>query len=178
MNINKIIKTRLNLLKQSNYDFKSIFEIIHSDKDFIFCEKTDGFRIKKTTYNECYIYSYKMATYLKGLINSDALYVGLMMENSLEFITTLYAILMNNKIPVLLNIRLGSLLNNQIIERLNIKDIVCDNDYDVIGNKINVVNFNYDSVVINVPVGYEIFNINIERIKELLNVNNISELIK
>ena len=26
-NINKIIKTRLNLLKNSNYDFKSIFEI-------------------------------------------------------------------------------------------------------------------------------------------------------
>ena len=146
MNINKIIKTRLNLLENSNYDFKSIFEIIHSDKENVFCEKTDGFRIKKTTYNECYIYSYKMATYLKPILKSDSLYVGLMMENSLEFITSLYAILMNNKIPVLLNVRLGSILNNQIIERLNIKDIVCDNNYDVDGNKINVVDFNYDSI--------------------------------
>jgi acyl carrier protein len=147
MNINKIVKTRLNLLKNSNYDFKSIFEIIHSDKDLIFCEKTDGFRIKKTTYNECYIYSYKMATYLKGLLNDDSEYVGLMMENRLEFITSLYGILMNNKKPVLLNVRLGSKLINEIIERLQIKDIVCDNDYDILGNKINVSNFDYDSIV-------------------------------
>lgn len=146
MNVNKIIKTRLHLLKNSNYDFKSIFEIIHSDKELIFCEKTDGFRIKKTTYNECYIYSYKMGTYLKSLINTESEYVGLMMENSLEFITALYGILMNNKKPVLLNVRLGNTLINQIIERLNIQNIVCDNDYNIIGNKINVSNFNYESV--------------------------------
>ena len=70
-----------------------------------------------------------MATYLKGLLNDDSEYVGLMMENRLEFITSLYGILMNNKKPVLINIRLGNTLNNQLIERLNIKDVVCDTGY-------------------------------------------------
>lgn len=146
MKINKIIKERLHLLNNSNHDFKSIFEIIHKDKDFIFCEKTDGFKIKKTTYGECYTNSYKMGTYLSGVLDSSCEYVGLMMNNSLEFITSFYGILMNNKKPVLLNIRLGNILNNQIIERLNIKDIVCDADYEVLGNKINVFDFDYGRI--------------------------------
>lgn len=146
MNVNKIIKERLELLNKSNKDFKSIFEIIHKDKDFIFCEKTDGFKIHKTTYGESYIYAYKMGEYLKNKLDNSCEYVGLMMNNSLEFITSLYGILMNNKKPVLLNIRLGNVLNNEIIKRLNIKDIVCDDDYDVIGNKINVLCFDYNLI--------------------------------
>lgn len=146
MNINKMIKERLHLLNNSNHDFKSIFEIIHKDKDFIFCEKTDGFKVKKTTYGECYTNSYKMGKYLSDKLECDSEYVGLMMNNSLEFITSLYGILMNNKKPVLLNIRLGNVLNNEIITRLNIKDIVCDADYDVIGNKINILDIDYNSI--------------------------------
>ncbi|MBE6130386.1 MAG: hypothetical protein E7183_01490 [Erysipelotrichaceae bacterium] len=146
MNVNKIIKERLDLLNKSNKDFKSIFEIIHKDKENIFCEKTDGFKIHKTTYKECYINSYKMGEYLKNILDDSCEYVGLMMNNSLEFITSLYGILMNNKKPVLLNIRLGNVLNNEIIKRLNIKDIVCDDDYDVIGNKINVSDFDYSKI--------------------------------
>ncbi len=146
MNVNKIIKERLDLLNKSNKDFKSIFEIIHKDKENIFCEKTDGFKIHKTTYKECYINSYKMGEYLKNILDDSCEYVGLMMNNSLEFITSLYGILMNNKKPVLLNIRLGNVLNNEIIIRLNIKDIVCDDNYDVIGNKINVSDFDYSKI--------------------------------
>lgn len=146
MNVNKIIKERLDLLNKSNKDFKSIFEIIHKDKENIFCEKTDGFKIHKTTYGQCYINSYKMGEYLKNILDDSCEYVGLMMNNSLEFITSLYGILMNNKKPVLLNIRLGNVLNNEIIKRLNIKDIVCDDDYDVIGNKINVLGFDYNLI--------------------------------
>ena len=96
MNVNKIIKERLDLLNKSNKDFKSIFEIIHKDKENIFCEKTDGFKIHKTTYGQCYINCYKMGEYLKNILNDSCEYVGLMMNNSLEFITSLYGILMNN----------------------------------------------------------------------------------
>ena len=139
MKINQIIKTRLRLLEHSKKDFKTIFEIIHHNKEFVFCEKTDGFRIKQTTYGECYNYSYKMGKFLSEKLDYSSEYVGLMMDNSLEFITTFYGILMNNKKPVLINIRLGNTLNNQIIERLNIKDVVCDNDYEINANKIFVI---------------------------------------
>lgn len=146
MKINQIIKTRLRLLEHSKKDFKTIFEIIHHNKEFVFCEKTDGFRIKQTTYGECYNYSYKMGKFLSEKLDNNSEYVGLMMDNSLEFITTFYGILMNNKKPVLINIRLGNTLNNQIIERLNIKDVVCDNDYEINANKIFVKDFNYEEV--------------------------------
>ena len=146
MNINQIIKERLNLLKNSNHDFRSIFEIIHHNKENIFCEKTDGFRIKQTTYGDSYEYSYKMGQYLQDKLDNSCEYVGLMMDNSLEFLTTFYGILMNNKKPVLINIRLGSILNNQIIERLKIKDVICDNDYDINANKIYIKDFNYSNI--------------------------------
>ena len=100
MKINQIIKTRLRLLEHSKKDFKTIFEIIHHNKEFVFCEKTDGFRIKQTTYGECYNYSYKMGKFLSEKLDNNSEYVGLMMDNSLEFITTFYGILMNNKKPV------------------------------------------------------------------------------
>ena len=146
MKINQIIETRLRLLEHSKKDFKTIFEIIHHNKEFVFCEKTDGFRIKQTTYGECYNYSYKMGKFLSEKLDNNSEYVGLMMDNSLEFITTFYGILMNNKKPVLINIRLGNTLNNQIIERLNIKDVVRDNDYEINANKIFVKDFNYEEV--------------------------------
>lgn len=146
MTVNKIINERLKLLKNSNRTFKDIFEIIHHNSEFLFAEKTDGFRISKVTYGECYNYSYKMGSYLSGKL-SDSKYVGLMMENSLEFITSMYGILMNNKIPVLLNIRLGSILNNQVINRLGIKEIICDKEYDVNALKIVVNNIDYDTII-------------------------------
>jgi acyl carrier protein len=145
MTINQIIKSRLNLLKQSNRNFEAIFKIIHHNSDFLFSEKTDGYRIQKVTYGECYIYSYKMGLYLTSKLD-DSKYVGLMMENSLEFITSMYGILMNNKIPVLLNVRLGNILNNQVIERLGITTVVADQDYKINANIINVKNFDYNQI--------------------------------
>ena len=48
--------------------------------------------------------------------------------------------------PMLLNIRLGSELNNQIIERLNIEYVVTDSDYSVNAQIINIKNSNYRDV--------------------------------
>ena len=145
MTINQIINERLNLLKESNRNFESIFKIIHHNSDFLFSEKTDGFRVHKVTYGECSLYSYKMGLYLSDKLDSSK-YIGLMMENSLEFITSMYGILMNNKIPVLLNVRLGNVLNNQVIERLGIETIVADQEYKVNATIVNVKNFDYDQI--------------------------------
>ncbi len=40
------------------------------------------------------------------------------------------------------------------------------------------INFDYSGVKINIPLGYEVFNVNILSVKNLLKVDNLSELIK
>lgn len=148
MNINKLIKKRLSLLENSNNTLKDIFNIIHEEDSYIFCESTNGYKIKKTTYGECKKYCIKMANYLnKTLANTKKhSFVGLMMENSLEFITTFFGLLMAGYKPVLLNIRLGRNLNSEIINKLKITNVICDNDYDLDVNLINVKNINYDEI--------------------------------
>ena len=155
MNINIIIKERLEKLEKSNKKFSDIFEIIHSNEEFLFAEKTNGYKIEKTTYGECKKYCYQMAQYLSHKINSPKhSFVGLMMDNSVEFINTFFGLLMLGYKPMLLNIRLGSELNNQIIKRLNIEYVVTDNDYVVDSQIINIKNCDYknlntDSLVID-----------------------------
>lgn len=150
MNINRIVKGRLSKLEKSNKKFQDIFEIIHSDEDWLFAEKTNGYKIEKTTYGECKKYCYQMAEYLSKIINSSKhSFVGLMMDNSVEFITTFFGLLMIGYKPMLLNIRLGSELNNQIIDRLNIEYVVTDNDYSVNGKIINIKNCDYRSLNID-----------------------------
>lgn len=147
MRVNKIIKERLYKLEHSDKKFKDIFEIIHSDENWLFSEKTNGYKIEKTTYGECKKYCYQMGEYLSHKIDSPKHhFVGLMMDNSLEFINVFFGLLMIGYKPMLLNIRLGSELNNQIIERLNIKYVITDSQYLVNAETINVKDSNYRSL--------------------------------
>lgn len=142
MNVNKLIKRRLNALEKSNKKFSNIFEIIHSNEDFLFSEKTNGYKTEYTTYGQCKKYCYQMAKYLSLQISDcpKHSFIGIMMDNSLEFINSMFGLLMIGYKPMLLNIRLGSEINNKIIERLNIKYVVCDNDYGVSCSLINIKN--------------------------------------
>ena len=145
MTVNQIIKDRLKKLESSNKKFKDIFEIIHSNEDFLFSEKTNGYKIEYTTYGECKKYCYQMAKYLTLNIRDlpKHSFVGLMMDNSVEFINTLFGLLMVGYKPMLLNIRLGSELNNEIIKRLGIKYVVSDTDYNLDATLINIKDSNY-----------------------------------
>ena len=119
MNVKTLIKYRLNQLQSNGNTIESYFNIIHSEKNQLFCETNDI----KTTYGECELYSKKMGHFftneLKDLPKHS--YVGLMMENRLEFITCFYGLLMAGYKPMLLNMKLSDELNEQIVKRLDIK---------------------------------------------------------
>ncbi len=151
MNVNHIIKTRLQLLENSNQTLEDLFNIIHLDEEYIFCEQNNGYQIIQTTYGECKQYSKQMGSYLITTLKdlSKHSYVGLMMENKLEFITTFFGLLMAGYIPVLLNIRLGTVLNDEIIERLAIKCVIADDDYNIDCEKIIIKDFDYTKQVID-----------------------------
>ena len=137
-NLNKIIKTNLIQLNNSNKTFEDIFEIIHSIEDNVFSELSDGYKVKKLTYKDIKNQSILMGKFfnneLKNIQKND--YVGLMMDNSPLWVCSFWGLLMAGYKPMLLNIRLGSKLNQEIIELLKIKCVIADKDYNLNCNMI------------------------------------------
>lgn len=140
--ITLIINTRMTSLVNSNHTLKDIFTIIHQDEANIFSEETIGYHVKKTTYGECKSACFKMGSYLlnKLKVYPKNTYVGLMMENSVKWIETFWGLLMAGYQPMLLNIRLGMPLVNEIIKMMHIEVCLCDKDYEVNSNKIIIDN--------------------------------------
>ena len=130
-NINKIINTKINKLNNSKKEFKDIFNIIHDIENNVFSEISDGYKIKSLTYKETKEQSILMGKYISSklsYIQKDT-FVGLMMDNSNTWVTVFWGLLMSGYKPMLLNIRLGSKLNQDIVNFLNIKCVICDKDY-------------------------------------------------
>lgn len=150
-NINKIIKDKINNLNSSSRDFKSIFEIIHNLENNIFSEISDGYKIKTLTYKEnkekCILIGKYISNELKSVKKNT--YVGLMMDNSPLWVHVFWGLLMAGFKPMLLNIRLGSKLNQEIINLLDIKYVFCDKDYNlncsiIYAKDINTDKYNKD----------------------------------
>ena len=144
MRVKSLIEQRLKQLELKGYTLENYFNIIHSDKNALFSE----YKNNKVTYGECETYSKKMGIYfLDQFANLPKhSFVGLMMENRLEFITCFYGLLMAGYKPMLLNLKLNNDLNNEIIERLNIQYVVCDKEYGVNAQLINVNNIIYNDI--------------------------------
>lgn len=147
-NLNKIIKTNLVQLNNSNKTFEDIFEIIHSIEDNVFSELSDGYKVKKLTYKDIKNQSILMGRFfnneLKDIQKND--YVGLIMDNSPLWVSSFWGLLMAGYKPMLLNIRLGSKLNQEIIELLKIKCVIADKDYNLNCNMIYTNNIDLSNL--------------------------------
>lgn len=150
-NINKIVKNKIKKLSNCSKNFKDIFEIMHDQEDNIFSEISDGYRIKTTTYKEIKQLSVKLGNYFNEHLSniSKGSYVGLMMNNSNLWIASFWGLLMCGFKPMLINIRLGNKLNDDIIKLLNIKMIITDEDYTLNCDKINLNNLDTNNIEIN-----------------------------
>ena len=143
--INKIIRNKIKLLNESNNTFEDIFNIIHSNNDKVFCELTDGYRIKKITYSEMKEQAIKMACYFKNKLKGikENSFIGLMMENSPLWVSSFWGLLMSGYKPMLLNVRLGVKLNQNVIDILDIKKVFSDKEYDL---NCEVINLNNETI--------------------------------
>ena len=136
-NIPLYIKERFSLLSKAEQNLKSIFETIHDQGDRIFCEYMDAFTIKNVPYESFKSYIKKTASYLKNnemSFNHD--YVGLLMDNSLNWVSFFWAVLMNNGKPVLLNKKLPLSVNEEIAKTLNIQYVISDIHVEDSFNKV------------------------------------------
>ncbi len=107
--INAFVDGKLAEYEKTDKDFKSLFEMMFSEKSNVMYEKSEGYRIIKTTYGEAYDDVLKLSESLKSTfadLEGDSV-IGLYMENGLLWIELFWAILRAGFRPLLLNMRVG-----------------------------------------------------------------------
>lgn len=126
-NIPLYIKNKFSELNKADQSLKSIFDVIHNQDERIFCEYLDAFSIKDVPYSVFKSYVKKTASYLlnKGLKPNHE-YIGLLMDNSLNWVSMFWSILMIGGKPVLLNKKLPISVNQDIVKLLNVKTVISD----------------------------------------------------
>ena len=126
-NIPLYIKERFSLLSEADHNLKSIFEVIHNQGERFFSEYYDAFTLVNVSYKDFQSYVKKTASYLKNKgLNQNHEYIGLLMDNSLNWVSVFWAILMLGGKPVLLNKKLPLSVNQDIASLLKIKYVVSD----------------------------------------------------
>lgn len=122
--LKRIVAGNLLALKNSAQDFESIFRIIFSHEELVFSESDDGFRICRTTYGEVRRMCEETSAGLHARIGATHGYVGLEMENCLEWIVAFWAILRSGNKPYLINCRHPQELSAKIIKSLGIRYVI------------------------------------------------------
>lgn len=126
--LSKIIYGSISELKSSDLSFRAIYEITFSRPRLIMAEDNDGFRIHRYTYGEIKERIEKTSYALYRLIGANHSYVGLAMENSVDWIVAFWSILKSGNKPYLVNLRHPDGLTEKIIKNLGITNIICDKE--------------------------------------------------
>jgi long-subunit acyl-CoA synthetase (AMP-forming)/acyl carrier protein len=121
--LREYIEINHSTLENSNKTFEDIFEIMFRVDDLILAETNDGFRIKKYSYGDIKKRIMSASVKLYNIIGSGN-YVGLEMENCVEWIVAFWAVLRSGNKPYLINCRHPNELSNGIIKTLNIESII------------------------------------------------------
>ena len=91
--IDSFVEAKLKSLDDSPIGFESLFELMFREKENLMYEKSEGYRIKKTTYGEAYDEILCLAATLKAeLALPEGSVVGLSMDNSLLWIELFCAV--------------------------------------------------------------------------------------
>ena len=123
--IKKLLNDRTAALEQSAKDLESIYRLTFSQRDYIMAEHSDGFRIYRHTYGEVFDKCEATAAALQSRIGETHGYVGLEMDNSVNWIAAFWGILRSGNKPYLIKPDVPSLTAG-ILKTLQVKYIVCD----------------------------------------------------
>lgn len=127
-NIYDYVSEKLQNFSKTEISFKTLFEQMFLESNNVMCETSDGFRIKKFTYEECkrrvYLVARNLSENLKDVDRNST--IGLYMSNGLDWILTFWAILMCGYNPLLLNARIADNELEKIIAKYSVKAVVSD----------------------------------------------------
>ena len=105
--INSFVDGKLSAYEKTDKGFGALFEIMFSEKENVMYEKSEGYRIVKTTYGQAYDGVKRLSASVKDMFSDVPANtaIGLYMENSLLWIELFWAILRAGFTPLLLNLR-------------------------------------------------------------------------
>lgn len=112
-------------LKASDRTMKSVYCFTFHHGDKVMCEGHDGLRTYTYTYGQMDGKIRKAAAALYARIGAAHQYVGLEMDNSVEWVTAFWAILMSGNKPYLVNLRYPQNLTENILKTLKIRYVLC-----------------------------------------------------
>lgn len=125
--IDSFVSDKLRRLDEAEAGFKSLFELMFSESDNLMYEKSEGYRITKTTYGQAKQEILSLAGDLKERISVPAgSVVGLSMDNSLLWIEVFWAIILCGWRPILLNLRLSDNILEKTLNDCGAKAVVSD----------------------------------------------------
>ena len=125
--IDSFVEDKLKKLDAAPVGFESLFELMFCEKDNLMYEKSEGYRIVKTTYGEAYDEIKRYAATVKSTLSLDeGSVVGLSMENSLLWIELFWAIILAGYRPLLMNLRLGDIALEQALKDCGARAVISD----------------------------------------------------
>lgn len=130
--INKFVASKLDRFDSMEKNYESLFQLMFSEKTNTLFEKSDGYKVIKTTYGQCYDSILKKAATLYSLLKLNTTsddtcpVVGLYMDNCLEWIENLWAIILCGCNPLLINMRLDTQTIENVLDRCDVKAVISD----------------------------------------------------
>jgi len=132
-NLKDYVSYKLEQFKNRDKTYEVLFEYMFSEKDNVFAELTNGYKISKITYGECKQKIQELSCVFCDTIKAEkGSKIAIAMDNSVEWIQTFWALLMAGYNPVFFNLRLPTEVLEKVIATHQIKAIVSDkNSYSV-----------------------------------------------
>ena len=128
--INAYVRAKIKRLRASEKTFASLYEMMFSERENILAEKLEGHRIRRKTYGEsrddCDRFAKKLRAASKK-VERGAM-VGLYMQNSVEWIESLWAILHCGYVPLLLNTRMEKERIEGVLEEYRVPLVLSDGE--------------------------------------------------
>ncbi len=122
--LKKLLINNSAALDQSAGSFEDIYRITFANGDYIMAEDTAGFRIRRHTYRQVQQRAEQAASGLYERIGATGGYIGLEMENCVDWIAAFWAILRSGNKPYLINTRHPASLSEQILKTLKVRYIL------------------------------------------------------
>ncbi len=118
-------------LSCSKKTMRDIFEISFYHPDFTLFNIVKDGQVTEISYGEIKKQIQIFANHFQKVIGDNSKYVGLLLENSPEWVSSFYGLLMAGYIPVLLSTSASNQENLEILEQLHSKYIVSNKEIGV-----------------------------------------------
>lgn len=127
-NIQSFVRAKLALYENQEKNYKTLFEMMFSERDNIMAEYTDGYRIKKLTYGQFRQWIEETAPAVRTALGNpqkDTI-VGIYMDNSMQWLVVFWSVLMCGCRPLLMNTRLDTAILEQLLQEHSISTVISD----------------------------------------------------